>query len=232
MRPARARGAASTEHMSRPLQVKVCGMRESDNILALATNPSTRPDLMGLIFYPKSSRYVADGLSPEVLASLSLGLPLVGVFVNATPEAISEAVSSYDLSVLQLHGDESPAFCEQIRAAHPGLGLWKALGVGPQTDFAVLEAYAPCCDAFLFDTKALQYGGTGRRFDWSLLTGYEGATPYMLAGGIGASSVEDVRALAANDTRLLGIDLNSQVECAPGRKSPEAVAEILKELRP
>jgi phosphoribosylanthranilate isomerase len=210
------------------LQIKVCGMREPANIREIA---ACGPDWMGLIFYEQSRRYVRTHMTGDELQALGLSVPLIGVFVNASLDEVHEAIRAYGLAGVQLHGEESPSFCGAIREAWPSLACWKVMGVDAQTSFGSLAPYASVCTAFLFDTHVPEYGGSGQMFDWSLLSAYEEPTPFYVAGGVGPKAVPAIRALQAQESRFLGVDLNSKVEEAPGRKSPDAVAQVIQELR-
>lgn len=210
----------------KPFCVKVCGMREPDNIRAIA---SLRPDAMGFIFYRKSKRYMADTLCPSVVHQLSHSIQRVGVFVNADTEEMVEQCKRYKLSTVQLHGDETPEQVCSLRAAAPHLVLWKAFGLSSSFDFLQIASYEPFCDAFLFDTKTVGYGGSGETFDWSLLASYPGSLPYWLSGGLGPEHVSAL--LSLKQYTIYGVDLNSQLEVAPGLKSVETTRQVLGGLR-
>jgi phosphoribosylanthranilate isomerase len=203
--------------------VKVCGMRDADNIRAVEQLPI---DWMGFIFYPHSKRYVttADYL-PERCRR-------IGVFVDATPEEILEAVERYDLKGIQLHGSESPEFCATLRRAlwpDPGMILLKAFNIGSKADVEATRRYEGLCDYYLFDTPGPSHGGTGRSFDWSLLEAYTGNTPFLLSGGLGPESITKLRTL--RHPRWCGVDLNSKFELEPALKNVAVLQEFLGEFR-
>ncbi len=203
------------------LQVKVCGMRDPDNIQAISRMPI---DLMGFIFYPPSPRYAGELLE---LSALPENIERVGVFVDAGQEEILQAVERFGLSWLQLHGHETPEQVDAIREAS-GLGILKAFRIDENFDFNQLEYYEGTCDYFLFDTKGKQMGGTGHVFDWNLLKQYNGGASYFLSGGIGPGMAKQI--LEIQDTRLAGVDLNSRFETAPGLKDIQQLAAFIQEL--
>ncbi|OWP64220.1 N-(5'-phosphoribosyl)anthranilate isomerase [Hymenobacter amundsenii] len=206
------------------MHIKVCGMKYAENIQEVA---GLEPDLIGFIFYSKSKRFVGQELEGELLRSLPPTLCKVGVFVNESTPEILRRVACYGLDLVQLHGDETPAQCAELRAAD--VGVIKAFAVGEAVDFAVLEPYVPHCDYFLFDTLGPQPGGNGTRFDWELLRRYDLPVPYLLAGGIGPEQAQELAQLTLPG--LYGFDLNSHFETAPGRKDPVRLQAFLTQLR-
>jgi phosphoribosylanthranilate isomerase len=106
--------------------------------------------------------------------------------------------------------------------------LIKAISVSGQDDIATYKAYEGLVDYFLFDTKCPTVGGSGRQFDWSVLSAYDGETPFLLSGGIGPNDAERVKAF--HHPKCIGIDLNSRFEIAPGMKDVAALRKFLNEL--
>jgi len=208
------------------MKIKVCGMKEATNLKDLM---DVQPDFVGFIFYPDSPRDVQQGsiLTPEA-ATQTKKLPVrrVGVFVNASEEEILTATASAGLDFVQLHGDESPGFCASIAGYLPVI---KAFRIGPDFDFSTCEAYQRPCDLFVFDAKGLRYGGNGTKFDWSQLSQYQGETPFLLSGGIGPEDAEAIQAL--DHPRLVGVDLNSGFENAPGEKNIPLLKAFADQLR-
>lgn len=194
-------------------------MREPTNIQALALLPI---DYMGFIFYEKSTRYTLE--LPSV--SIPTSIKKVGVFVNAEKACINEKIAQ-GLQTVQLHGQESPTFCEQLKKEH--IEIIKAFGVDTDTSWEALALYVGIVDYFLFDTSSPQHGGTGRPFDWGLLESYPYETPYFLSGGLDLTNIPN--ALAIKDERLIGLDINSRFEIRPGLKNLEKLKEALKIIR-
>jgi phosphoribosylanthranilate isomerase len=201
------------------MKIKVCGLRQSENIAAIGALPI---DFVGFIFYPHSSRFVEQ--RPDI--QLPASVQRVGVFVHASTAEIEQKAAAFKLDYLQLHGDESPRFCAQLAAK--GFRLIKAFSVDQTFDFSRLKAYEDSCALFLLDTKGADYGGNGVAFDWSILQQYPSATPFLLSGGIAPDSVEALRALDL--PRLYGIDINSRFEEAPALKNVPLINYFLQQL--
>jgi len=199
--------------------IKVCGMRDAQNIREVE---ALGVDLMGFIFFPKSPRNV-DAV-PSYLPSAAAR---VGVFVNESGPDIIDTARKMGLSHVQLHGSESPQLCTEIRDA--GLKVMKAFSIGGPEDLARTGEYAGCCDMYVFDTKCTTVGGSGRSFDWSLLDAYCGPVPFLLSGGIGPDSVEEL--LAFEHPFLAGYDLNSRFELSPGLKDVAAIKTFLDRIK-
>jgi phosphoribosylanthranilate isomerase len=207
------------------MKVKVCGMRDSDNIrelLALA------PDFMGFIFYDKSLRFVGEELDADLLKSFPRNVKKVGVFVNASPDYILRSVKKYDLQYVQLHGNETPDFCRNLR--NRGVSIIKAFAVDESFNFSMINNYKPSCDFFLFDAKGDQFGGNGIAFDWNLMNRYDNEKPFFISGGIDASGLESLDKI--KHLKLYGVDVNSKVEMSPGLKDMGAVKTIIVGLKP
>jgi phosphoribosylanthranilate isomerase len=207
------------------LLIKVCGMRESANIEAVA---DLRPDFMGFIFHHASPRYAGATLQAELLRALPEGVRKIGVFVNETSAVILATLGSYGLDGAQLHGQEPPAQCAEIRQT--GALVIKAFPIADALDLDLLRTYEGKCDYFLFDTHGPAPGGNGRAFDWELLKAYDLTTPYLLAGGIGPSNLDALTALHLPG--LVGVDLNSRFETAPGCKDAQQLDQAFAVLRP
>jgi phosphoribosylanthranilate isomerase len=194
-------------------KLKICGMKVPENITGVA---ALQPDYLGFIFYNGSKRFIAD-LEPVFVRNLPAGIVKTGVFVNEELPVVVEMVSRYDLRAVQLHGQESPAFVEELKARlASGVEVIKAFGIEKGFDFNQLNAYQHLVDYFLFDTKTAGHGGSGQVFDWGLLSQYQLQLPYFLSGGIDLSSTEALKKI--NDTRLYALDINSRFELEPGLK--------------
>jgi len=209
--------------MNDKLIIKVCGLRNVDNIHALE---KTAIDWMGFIFYPRSPRYVSDE-DNQAEAIQSCTKIKVGVFVNEKQDEIERKVAKYHLDYVQLHGDESPEDCQRLRET--GCAIIKAFPISSESDFQSTIAYESYVDYFLFDTKDSGYGGTGRRFHWSVLKEYRGNIPFLLSGGIGAEHLADLSAF--RHPLFAGIDLNSRFECAPALKDVGKIEQFINQLR-
>jgi phosphoribosylanthranilate isomerase len=203
------------------MRIKICGMREAGNLWAIA---DLSPDLLGFIFYEKSSRYMRETLDPAQVRSLPATIAKVGVFVDASLHEVQTTAATYLLDFVQLHGHETPAYCQQAR--YLGLHVIKAFAVGETFDFASLAEYEASCDFFLFDTKGALPGGNGTTFDWQLLANYAGPVPFLLSGGLGPDNLAAL--LDFHHPQLYGFDFNSHLETAPGLKDVAATRELLQ----
>lgn len=205
------------------LHIKVCGMKFSGNREQLEPLPI---DLFGFIFYPPSSRYIGEMESDETRKLMTTAKGKAGVFVNTEASQILQHAKRFGLTHIQLHGHEPPDECANLKIS--GLKVIKAFRVDRDFDFGITETYEGKSDFLLFDTRAEQPGGTGKKFDWKILEGYRGNTPFFLSGGIGPADAIAIREF--RHPSLYGIDLNSGFEITPGMKSPELLREFLLQL--
>ena len=202
--------------------VKVCGMREAENIRAVE---ALCVDWMGFIFWEHSSRCVSQ--RPAYLPEKA---KRVGVFVDASLDVVCQHVEAFGLDVVQLHGSESPTFLHDLRKALAGdVLIVKAFSIATRDDLLQTSLYEGLADYFLFDTKAQLVGGNGRKFDWSVLAHYDGSTPFLLSGGIGPDDAS--RLSAFSHPRLAGIDLNSRFEISPAQKNVELLKQFLYDIQ-
>ncbi len=215
-------------------------MRDADNIHAVER---LDVDLIGMIFAPKSPRYVAmqsshAGILPdhasEALLADRHSPSRVGVFVDDMPQNIVTRVYNFSLDYVQLHGHESRTMIDNLRATldpdiRPGVKIIKAISVAEADDLRATEAYQGAVDLFLFDTKCATAGGSGRQFDWSLLDQYHGQTPFLLSGGIGPDDAAAVRAFS--HPQCVGIDVNSRFETEPGMKDVDRLRTFIEAVR-
>lgn len=201
--------------------IKVCGMREAENIRQVET---LGIDWMGFIFYPRSPRFVGETF---IEATSEQPVRRVGVFVNASPEEMIETARKYKLDYLQLHGNESADDCYALQKR--GFALIKAFSIASEEDLEKTADYEGRVDYFLFDTKCEGYGGSGKQFDWSVLAAYKGSTPFLLSGGLRPESLEAL--LHFHHPLLAGIDLNSGFEIEPGMKDVAKLKGFVEEVK-
>ncbi len=199
------------------MKIKICGITNPEDALDAV---SLGVDAIGFIFAPSSKRYV----SPDMAQAISIFLPpfvsVVGVFVNQSIDEIEQTIVRCQLDVVQLHGDESPQFCQGITRR-----VIKAFRVAQPEDLACIEYYQGFVSSFLLDTKVQNMdGGTGRIFDWGLaLKAKEYQTPLILAGGINAQNLNK----AFQMVNPYAVDLSSSVEASPGKKDYHKMQEII-----
>lgn len=176
-------------------------------------------DYIGFIFFEQSKRFI------EKTSSVTKAQK-VGVFVNASLEEIELAIRKHSLDIVQLHGNEVPELCTALK---PSVQLMKAFGVNSSFEFNTCAPYEGEVDYFLFDTKTPLHGGSGKQFDWSILTHYKGNTPFLLGGGIAPHSVESLKAF--QHPKFAGIDLNSGFEHSPGDKNIAALTTFIEQIK-
>jgi phosphoribosylanthranilate isomerase len=232
------------------MYIKVCGMREPENIRAVS---ALGIDMIGFVFWPDSPRFVRmissqAGIIPDYsVERLNKGrgkvevpadevvLPKrVGVFVDDMPQSIVTRVFNYDLDYVQLHGEESRVMIENLRRTlepdiKSGVKIIKALSIGSPEDVSRYKEYEGVVDLFIFDTKCKTVGGSGEQFDWDVLKLYDGQTPFLLSGGIGPDDVERVKSFS--HPQFAGVDLNSRFEIEPGLKDVEALRQFIQAIR-
>lgn len=230
--------------------IKVCGMRETENIREVA---ELGIDMMGFIFWPESPRFVKmisarAGIIPDYSeerlrkmrqgqesSSAAASRPKrVGVFVDEMPQSIVTRVYNYDLNYVQLHGNESAVMIENLKRTlipdiAPDIKIIKALSIREKDDVKRWREYEGTADMLLFDTKCKTVGGSGEQFDWSVLEAYDGNIPFLLSGGIGPDDAE--RVLKFSHPQFAGIDLNSRFEISPALKNVDELKSFIQTIR-
>lgn len=194
-------------------------MRDTENVHDVA---ELGISFMGFIFYDRSARFVS-GQAPTTPS----GVQRVGVFVNASSEYIMDMAQRQGLNYIQLHGAESVELCREVRAR--GLGVIKAISVASPSDIALANQYDGEVDYLLFDTKCSGYGGSGQRFDWSVLDSYRGETPFLLSGGIDETMADEISQIS--HPQFVGVDLNSRFEISPALKSVEKLRKFIEKFK-
>jgi phosphoribosylanthranilate isomerase len=197
-------------------------MRDAENIMAVA---SLGPQYLGFIFYPKSPRFVGENF--DIPANLPASIASVGVFVNESSAVIMAKRKSSKLDFVQLHGNEIPAQCDELKAT--GLGVIKVFSIDEEFNFDLTKPYRDVVDYFLFDTKGKYYGGNAKTFNWKILSKYDQAVPFFLSGGLSPDNVntlDDIQKM-----NLHALDLNSGVEISPGLKDLKKVETIISSYK-
>ena len=202
------------------MRLKVCGMRELENISALS---ELNPNYIGFIFWSESSRFVDKKTPP-----LDKKIIKTGVFVDATFDYILTKIKDHQLDAVQLHGQESCSYCKVIKDY--GLKVIKSFSIKNTFDFNTLEDYENSCDYYLFDTKGKLPGGNGFSFDWNILNEYPSQKPFFLSGGIGVDNLNEIKKLVKTKLPIHAIDVNSKFETAPGNKNIELLKKFKKEI--
>jgi phosphoribosylanthranilate isomerase len=205
------------------LKIKVCGMRDKDNIRQLT---ALSPDYIGFIFYNKSKRYIGETIDKEILDIIPPSINKVGVFVD---KPINELIARFNhnhLQFVQLHGHESVEYCKKIY--YLGIPVIKVFHINEQFNPNTTVDFSPFCNYFLFDTKTPGYGGSGKKFNWDVIAGFQSVKPFFLSGGIDSDDINAIKKIK-NDT-LHAVDINSGFETAPGNKDIISIEAFIQKL--
>lgn len=209
------------------MKIKVCGITQTEQLTLL---DELGVDYAGLIFYRHSARYMLDKLTSREVQNLTLDLKKVGVFVNASEEDINTQVELYGLDLVQLHGDETPAFCQYISRTVSVIKAFRITKHNEQNIDWMVKPYEEVCDYYLFDTNRIgAYGGTGEKFDWNILYSNKINKPYFLSGGIGTEDIEKIKIF--QHPFLHAVDVNSRIESEPGVKDLDKVKMLAEQLK-
>ncbi len=202
------------------MKIKVCGMRETENIHRLV---KLKPDYIGFIFYSKSPRFVF-----ESTPNLPGDIKKTGVFVNSEIEFIKKTIIKHELKCVQLHGEETPEFCKLVKSLN--VEVIKAINILDKYDFKELIPYQMFCNYFLFDTKGKKPGGNGYGFNWKILKDYNLDKPFFLSGGISTNHIQKIKKLVKTNLPVYAIDINSKFESKPGHKKIETIREFKSKI--
>ncbi len=207
------------------MRVKICGITKPDQGKAIA---SIGANALGFICVPASPRYVT---SKQILAITELipdNVECIGVFANSTIAQINQIVAEGGLTGVQLHGDESPDFCFQLRQVLPKVEIIKALRVKNSQALEEVDIYTSYVDTLLLDAyHSQQLGGTGKTLDWNTLQEFKPKCSWLLAGGLTTRNILD----ALSQVKPNGIDLSSGVERSPGDKDLDKVYQLFEQLK-
>lgn len=209
------------------MRIKVCGMTQIEQVDKLADLGVT---FAGFIFYPKSPRYVFKHMTTTQIRKEN-NINKVGVFVNAPVEEVLHMVDECRLHMVQLHGDESPKYCERIADY---VSVVKAFRLSDNDSVQwMIKPFMDVCDMFMFDTMGAGYGGTGKKFDWNMLQGQTIGKPFFLSGGIEPGDEEKLKIFTTEPVAkaLFAIDINSKFELAPGIKDLDKVRLFADHLK-
>ncbi len=206
------------EKLQPRVRVKICGTTSlKDALLAVESGA----DAVGFIFYKESPRNISQKDVKEIVVQLPPFVESIGVFVNETSDKVNRIAEQCRLTAVQLHGDESPAFCRRIkRRVVKAVRVKDAESLKGMSDFDV--------SGFLLDAyNEESRGGTGRVFDWNLALRAKKQGPVIIAGGLNPYNVYT----AIHRVKPYGVDVCSGVEKSPGVKDPEKISEFIKAVR-
>ncbi|MDB9315820.1 phosphoribosylanthranilate isomerase [Spirulina sp. CS-785/01] len=208
------------------MQVKICGITQAEQGKAIAELGATA---LGFICVRRSPRYVTPNQIENIISQLPATVEKIGVFVHAELPELRQIVQETGLTGIQLHGEESPDYCRQVRQQFPQVRLIKAWRVRNAEDLNAILPYNNWVDSFLLDAyHPQQYGGTGIALNWTLLQNFTPQQPWFLAGGLNPDNILE----ALNNCHPQGIDLSSGVERSPGDKDLNKVQQLFQVLKP
>ncbi|HEX7692756.1 MAG TPA: phosphoribosylanthranilate isomerase [Sediminibacterium sp.] len=211
------------------MRTKVCGMTNAEQVMQL---DEMGVEFAGFIFYPKSPRYAYRFMPrPEIKKIRGKGINKVGVFVNADVEELLRTVDDCGLYLVQLHGDETPKYCEHVANYVTVIKTFR-LRENENVPWKIKD-YMDIADMFLFDTDSTAYGGTGKKFNWDMLKGLNIGKPFFLSGGIGPDDLEALTAFGKDPVAkdLFSIDVNSRFEISPGIKDMEKLKQFIPAVK-
>jgi len=210
------------------MRIKVCGMTDLQQLHQLG---ELGVEFAGMIFYHKSPRFVLKHLTGVQVKRAKLRVYKVGVFVNAPYDEIINHTENFGLDMVQLHGDETPKFCEKVSDY---ISVIKAFRLTEMDNIPwMIKDYAEAADMYMFDTIGAGYGGTGKKFNWQMLHGLNIGKPFFLSGGIEPTDTTAIKEFAKEDVAkdLFALDVNSKFEKIPGVKDMEMVRRFVEEIR-
>jgi len=208
------------------MKIKVCGMRNVNNIAKLI---KVQPNFIGFIFHRKSPRNV------EIIPSVKIpnSIKKVGVFVNKEIAFINAKIQDFRLDFVQLHGKETSDFCKKLetyfKEKELNTKIIKAFNINNEFDFTKIKEYEPFCEFFIFDAFGKKAGGNGITFNWELLQNYHGKTPFLLSGGINETMVEEIKKI--DHPKFIGVDINSGFEIEPALKNIKLIKTFINGIR-
>ncbi|MGZ8559685.1 MAG: phosphoribosylanthranilate isomerase [Chitinophagaceae bacterium] len=210
------------------LRIKVCGMTLPEQVNAL---DEMGVDFAGFIFYPKSPRYMVNKISPEKMKKIKGHIAKVGVFVNEPYDQMMKTVEDYRLDMVQLHGDETPFYCEKVSNYVTVVKAFRLSDNDP-IDW-IVRPYHDSTDMFMFDTMGAGYGGTGKKFDWNVLKNISLDKLFFLSGGLEPGDEEKLKAFTLEPVaqKLFSIDINSRFELGAGVKDMKKVKAFVEKLK-
>ncbi len=205
-------------------KIKICGLKSDSSVDAAAKSGASH---IGLVHYEKSPRHVTLEQAASLRMRAPATLKVVLLLVNAEPGLTAKAIEIIKPDVVQFHGSESPQWLRLLKSA-VDIEIWKAFGVRDAASLKNADQYVDAADMILFDAPAQALpGGTGTRFDWSVLTEYKHKLPWGLAGGLNPENVKEALRL----TRAQLVDTSSGVESAPGIKDVDKIAAFCQAVR-
>jgi phosphoribosylanthranilate isomerase len=207
------------------MRIKICGITQPSQGIAIS---ELGANALGFICVSASPRYITPNQIKSVVEVLPLTVDKIGVFANTIIEEIVRIITDAELTGVQLHGDESPAFCQQLRQHLPDIEIIKALRIHSWEALQKAHIYSCYVDTLLLDAyHPQQLGGTGKTLNWEMLQDFSPSKPWFLAGGLTPDNILD----ALSFVHPSGIDVSSGVERSPGDKDIDKVAKLFANLQ-
>ncbi|MBT4888230.1 MAG: phosphoribosylanthranilate isomerase [Rhodospirillales bacterium] len=207
--------------------VKICGLSSQDSVDVSVKNGA---DMIGFNFFESSPRYVSPAQAGALCGRMPEGVERVGLVVDASDDEIATILAKASLSVLQLHGKETPERVAEVSSRF-SLPVMKACAISQGADLDKAAIYQEVAAALLFDAKppkdATRPGGNAVTFDWTLLKDQKWTCPWLLAGGLTVENVSDALSISGAP----GVDLSSGVEDAPGIKNPAKIEAFIAAVK-
>lgn len=209
------------------MRIKVCGLTNLNQVRQLN---ELGIEFAGFNFYPRSPRYVYKTMPSTAIKKMRGKINKVGIFVNEDPDELLRTVDECGLYLVQLHGDESPRYCEKISNY---IGIIKVFRLSENYNIEwEIKDYYDVADMFMFDTESANYGGTGKKFNWKMLQHQQINKPFFLAGGIAPEDADELKKFAQQPVSkdLFAIDINSRFEIMPGVKDVDLIKTFKRKL--
>mgnify|MGYP005847446923 CR=1 FL=1 len=205
------------------MKIKICGNKDPNNIQALLP---LKPDFMGFIFYKPSQRYIGN-IDNSFFKDIPPSVRKVGVFVNEEINSLIVHSKTLGLDYVQLHGEEDVEYVKMVYFT--GVPVIKVFRIDEELPCEEIKKYESYVSYFLFDKKTEKYGGSGKKFPWSLLDTYVSHVPFIVSGGIGPDDAEALKQI--KHPKIYAADINSCFETKPGIKNVEAITDFIKKIR-
>ena len=209
------------------MRIKVCGLTNTNQVRQVN---ELGIEFAGFNFYPRSPRYVHKTMPSTAIKKIRSKINKVGVFVDADADELLRTVDDCGLYLVQLHGNESPRYCEKISNYITVIKVFRLVD-DDHVEWKIKDYYG-AADMFMFDTETPAFGGSGKKFNWQILKDINIRKPFFLAGGISPDDADEIKKFmqqpAAKD--LFAIDINSKFEVMPGIKDIELIKTFRKKL--
>ena len=208
-------------------RIKVCGLTEANQVRQLN---ELGIEFAGFNFYRRSPRYVYKNMPSTVIKKIRGKINKVGVFVDEDVEEVLRTVDECGLYLVQLHGSESPRYCEKISNYITVIKVFR-LSDDDNVEWKIKDYYE-VADMFMFDTETTAFGGSGKKFNWKILKDLKINKPFLLAGGISPDDADELKKFAQHPVAkdLFAIDINSKFEVMPGVKDVDMIKAFRKRL--